>query len=169
VTTSVSVEAPRNGSRPLTNIKWLLRQLNGAPDPVLVCVSFVNAKETVALSLPEAREFPQRLLSSADVKRAPRTFRLALSQPLGTKRGKGQGSFVRETRQQTVDFYREVVQQLRPWQPAAPKLPPDEPERIEVTPQPNLPPFSSSEEREVGEATDPAAEGPSPEIAQPAV
>ena len=42
---------------------------------------------------------------------------------MGTKRGKGERSFVLETRQQAIDFYRELVQNLRPWRAAAPKLP----------------------------------------------
>ena len=47
----------------------------------------------------------------------PRAFRLALSRPMGTKRGKGERSFVLETRKQTIDFYRDLVQDLRPWRP----------------------------------------------------
>jgi hypothetical protein len=42
---------------------------------------------------------------------------------MGTKRGKGEKSFVRETRKQTIDFYRDLVQDLRPWRAAPPKLP----------------------------------------------
>lgn len=76
---------------------------------------------------------------------------------MGTKRGKGERSFVAETRKQAVDFYRSLVQNLRAWQPPAPKLP-DEPapETAPETPTPEPPPFTA-EEREPGEARDPAA------------
>lgn len=45
---------------------------------------------------------------------------------MGTKRGKGERSFVLETRKQTIAFYRDLVQNLKPWRASAPKLP-DEP------------------------------------------
>ena len=115
--------------------------------------SFAGARETSSLLLSEAREYPQRLLSAKDPKREPRAFTLTLTKPMGTKRGKGEKSFVLETRQQAVDFYRRIVQDLRAWQPSAPKLP-DEPDDVPETPEPEPPPFSA-EEREPGEAVDP--------------
>ena len=60
-----------------------------------------------------------------------------------------------ETRQQTVDFYRRIVQDLRAWQPSAPKLP-SEPEEAPVTPTAEPPPFSDEGEREPGQGVDPA-------------
>ena len=77
---------------------------------------------------------------------------------MGTKRGKGEKSFVLDTRQQTVDFYRRIVQDLRGWQPSAPKLP-VEPEEAPLTPAAEPPPFSAEREREPGEAIDPAEHG----------
>jgi hypothetical protein len=76
---------------------------------------------------------------------------------MGQKRGKDEGSFVRATRQQTFTFYRELVQNLKRWQARAPKLreePP--PEDVPETPQSDPPPFVAADEREVGEAVDPA-------------
>ena len=103
--------------------------------------------------LGEAREFPQRLLSPTDPKREPRGFTISVTKPMGKKRGRGEASFVRETKQQTIDFYRHVVQNLRPWQATAPKLP-AEPERVPDTPTSVPPPFSG-EDREAGEGLDP--------------
>lgn len=72
---------------------------------------------------------------------------------MGTKRGKEEGSFVRETRRQAIDSYRDLVQDLRPWQASAPKLPPKKPEEPEaVTPQPEPPPFSDAASREPARA-----------------
>jgi len=137
VRTSVSVDAPQDG-RPKTRITWVLRQLHNAPEDLRVDVAFPNIRETSSLLLSEAREYPERLLSSSDPKRPPRTFTLALSRPMGTKRGRGDASFVKETRRQSVDFYRDLVQGLSAWRPKAPQLP-EEPAQ-----QPDSPPESGA-------------------------
>jgi hypothetical protein len=150
VTTSVRVNAPREG-RPKTRIAWMLRQLRDAPADLRIDVSFASARETSSLLLSEARAAPERLLSSTDLKREPRAFQLALTRKMGTKRGKEEGSFVRETRQQAINFYRDLVQDLRAWQAAAPKLPREEPDVVSPPPQPEPPPFSDVLSREPGE------------------
>src|SRR5829696_328233 len=154
VVTSVSLDAPADG-RPVTRINWLVRQLKDAPDGLVIEASFPNVRGTTACVLSDVRENPHALLA-ADHKRPPRAFRLALSGPLGTKRGKGEKSFVRETRQQAIAFYRDLVQDLRAWRAAAPKLP-DEPVEAPETPTPEPPPFTA-EDREAGEATAPVSE-----------
>jgi hypothetical protein len=148
VVTSVTVDAPSDG-RPLTRINWLVRQLKDAPAGLVIEASFPNIRGTTACVLSDLRENPQALLT-ADAKRPPRAFRLALSAPLGAKRGKGEKSFVRETRQQTITFYRDLVQDLRTWRAAPPKLP-DEPTEATETATPEPPPFTA-EQREPGEA-----------------
>ena len=157
LSTSVAVEAPREG-RPLTRVNWILRQLKRASGELRVDVGFAGARETSSLLLAEAREYPQRLLSATDSRRDPRAFNLTLTRSMGTKRGRGEKSFVLETRKQAVDFYRGIVQDLRTWQPSAPKLP-AEPEEVPETPTAEPPPFSVPEEREAGEAVDPAGAG----------
>jgi hypothetical protein len=153
LTTSVDVDAPREG-RPASRITWLLRQLANAPADLRITVSFANTRETTSLLLGEARQFPQRLLSPADPKREPRTFELAITRPLGLKTGKGQGSFIRETRRQVIDFYGEIVQNLKAWQAKAPKLTGDEPEATDSYPnERDVPAFNMADVREFGEAT----------------
>src|SRR5215211_5987644 len=154
VVTSVAVDAPADG-RPATRINWLVRQLKDAPDGLVIEASFPNVRGTTACVLSDLRQNSQALLT-ADPKRPPRAFRLALSAPLGTKRGKGEKSFVRETRQQTVAFYRDLVQDLRPWRAAPPKLP-DEPAEVPETATAEPPPFTD-EQREPGDAVAPAPE-----------
>ncbi len=127
---SVKVGAPKEG-RPLTRINWMLRQLRNAPEDLRVEVRFARTKETTALLLRDAREDPKVLLSPSDPKREPRSFTLSLARPLGTKRGKGERSFVLETRRQVVSFYADLVEDLSSWRPKAPKLPPEKsPEEI---------------------------------------
>jgi hypothetical protein len=150
VVTSIAVDAPADG-RPATRVNWLLRQLKEAPTGLVVDVSFANTKATTAGLLNAAKEDPKSLLLPNDPMRPPRSFRLALSQSMGTKRGKGERSFVLETRKQAIGFYRDLVQNLRPWRAAPPKLP-DEQEDTPDTPTPEPPAFTG-EGRQPTEAT----------------
>ena len=52
---------------------------------------------------------------------------------MGQKRGRDEGSFVRETRTQAVSFYRDLVQNLKAWQAPAPQLRP-QPQLIDTPP-----------------------------------
>jgi hypothetical protein len=169
--TSVSVEAPREG-RAKPRINWILRQLAAAPDDLRIEVAYPNARQTTSALLGDVRTEPERLLYPQDPRREPKSFTLTLGRSMGQKRGKGEGSFVRETRAQTFDFYGDLVQNLKSWQARAPKLRDEEPEpmvepelpaaAIAEThdgPQPDPPPFSS-DERDAGEAPDwPSASG----------
>ncbi|MEX1142456.1 MAG: hypothetical protein WD993_03650 [Thermoleophilaceae bacterium] len=125
VEATVVVAAPKEG-RATARLNWILRQLRDAPSDLRLGVSFEGARETTSGSLAEARDDPRLLLSQADPKRCPRTFAITLVRPMGTKRGKARGSFVGDTRQQAFDFYREIVQTLKAWQPRAPRLVPHE-------------------------------------------
>ncbi len=152
VETSVDVAAPREG-RAKTRITWLLRQLRGAPPRVRVDASFPMAKETTSAMLNDAVKAPDSLLWPRDPKREPRSFTVAMSREMGTKRGKGQGSFVAESKQQVVDFYRLIVQGLRPWSAGPPKLP-----EIQEASQPTAsprPPDYTADTRAPGEGLDP--------------
>jgi hypothetical protein len=155
VRTAVTLDAPRE-MRPTARVNWLLRQLREAPADLAVETGFEGARETSAAALAEAREQPDALLSQVDRKRAPRAFTLTMTRPMGLKRGKGRGSLIGDTRQQTFDFYRAIVQGLKPWQTPAPKLREPEPEKLPLTPQAEPPPFVAADEREVGDAVEPA-------------
>jgi hypothetical protein len=149
--TSVVIAAPREG-RPSTRINWLLRQLAAAKDDVLIEVRYPNQKEPTSCMLKEARAKAERLLYAADPKREPMSFRITVPRDLGMKRGRLAGSFVLESKHQTSDFYRAIVQSLRAWAPAAPKLP--APGTTTSTATASPPPFTSGD-REFGEADEP--------------
>lgn len=119
--TNVLVAAPQEG-RPKSRINWMLRQLGEAPPDLRVEVAYPHVRETVAATLLQAREQPESLLLSSDPQREPRSFVLTLTRPMGQKRGRAEGSFVRETRAQTVAFYSELVQNLKAWQAPAPQI-----------------------------------------------
>jgi hypothetical protein len=150
--TSIVVNAPKEG-RPSTRVNWMLRQLAAAKDELLIEVRYPNQKEPTSCSLKEAKAKPERLLYAADPKRDPWTFRLTVSKDIGMKRGRLAGSFVLESKQQTSEFYRSIVQGLRAWAPAAPKLPAAA-TIATPTASPEPPPFTSGS-RDFGEATEP--------------
>lgn len=120
-TTSVAIDAPREG-RQKARFRWLIKQLADAPDDVRVEAAFPNARVTTAAALGSVREDPAVLFYPPDPRREPRAFAVARSRPMGQKRGRAEGSFVRETSAQAVEFYRDLVQNLKPWHAPAPKL-----------------------------------------------
>lgn len=143
--TSATIPAPKEG-RPQTRINWILRQVKEMRPDLRVEVRYPNAREHPSLLLRDALEHPERLLYAPDPKRDPRVFDLALVGDLGRKRGKRQGSFVGDSRGQLLTFYRDVLQQIRPWQPPAPRLPaPRPPEATRAdgdSPPDSVPPSS---------------------------
>jgi hypothetical protein len=151
VTTSTRLDAPREG-RQATRVNWLLRQLTQAKDGLRLTSAFAGTRDTSSVLVGEAREDGGRLLHSTDPRREIRTFEIALTRALGAKHGRTKGSFVGDTRQQVIDFYAEVVQNLTTWQAKAPKLPAP-PEEVPETPQSEPPPFVAAAEREAGEGT----------------
>jgi hypothetical protein len=118
---SVAIDAPREG-RTKSRFNWLIRQLKQAPDDLLIEASFPNVRTTPARKLGGIRDDPTPLLNPSDPKRDPKAFVLTQSKPMGQKRGRDEGSFVRETAVQTVTFYRDIVQDLKGWYATAPKL-----------------------------------------------
>jgi hypothetical protein len=156
--TSVTVPAPGEG-RVKSRLNWLLRELRDAPEDLLLEVDYPSSRQLTGALLSQAREDPNRLLYPLDLTRAPRSFVVTLGRPMGQKRGRAVGSFVSDTRAQTFDFYRDLVQELRAWQPRAPRLPEQpEPDELPQVPTPEPPPFVAAEDREVGSAPDPAAD-----------
>jgi len=118
---TVTLDAPRDG-RVKARFNWLLRQLKDAPNDLLIEASFPNARSTTAAKLAEVRGDPAPLYYPQEPRREPRDFAITQVKAMGQKRGRAEGSFVRETGAQMVSFYRDVVQDLKPWRAPAPKL-----------------------------------------------
>jgi hypothetical protein len=118
---SVTVGAPNEGGAK-KRFNWLLRQLKDASDELLIEARFPNARSTTVATLGKVRKDPAPLYYANEPKREPREFSITQAKQMGQKRGRAEGSFVRETGAQTVGFYRDVVQDLKAWQPSAPKL-----------------------------------------------
>lgn len=127
VTCQLDVDAPREG-RPTTRVNWLLRQLRTAPETVRVEAHAAHARGAGAAELLRAvREDPRLLV--ADPTKELRTFQVALTTAVGTKRGRGRGSFIDSVVDAVDTFYEDVVQQLKAWSAAPPRLRP-EPEDV---------------------------------------
>lgn len=120
VTCYVDVDAPREG-RPTTRVNWIVRQLKHAPDSTRVESFVANARGAGAAELlGKVREDPTVLIT--DPKKDIRSFRVALSVPMGAKRGRGRGAFIDSVLDLVDSFYGDVVQHLKAWSPAAPRL-----------------------------------------------
>ncbi len=121
----VDVDAPREG-RPTTRVNWLTRQLKKAPDSVRVEAYANHARgASTAELLRTVRENPACLV--ADPSKDLRTFRVAVSTPMGAKRGRGRGSFIDSVLTAVNVFYADVLESLRPWAASPPKLLPAHP------------------------------------------
>lgn len=149
--TSVSFDAPKEGT-PRGRFGWLMRQLKEAPSDLRLEAAFPNVRSTTAATLDEMHENPRALQYEQDPKRSPKGFVLTVCRPMGTKRGRAEGSFVRETSAQVISFYSELVQHLKGWQAPAPKV---------HSPQPG--------ESSDGDAPSPSADGVVERLNQTAV
>jgi hypothetical protein len=105
--------------------------LKDAPADLRVEVRLARVRSTQSALLRDCRDAPERLLMDGDPKREPRSFMLALSKPMGKKGGRMEGSFIAETKRQTTEFYRDLVQGLMPPQTKAPKIRDEEQKTIE--------------------------------------
>jgi hypothetical protein len=120
VTCHVDVDAPREG-RPTTRVNWLLRQLKSAPDALRLEAFALHTRGPGAADLLKAvREDPALLVQ--DAKKEIRGFRIALTSQLGTKRGRGRGAAIDSVLDGVDTFYGDVLQYLKAWTAAAPKM-----------------------------------------------
>lgn len=158
VTCHVDVDAPREG-RPATRVNWLVRQLKAAPDPVRVETFAAHARGSSAAELLGAvRENPAVLV--VDPGKEIRSFRLALTATMGTKRGRGRGSFIDSVLGATDTFYADVLQYLKAWSAAPPKLRQPGPQPPEV--EPTKPQSLSSTEYSSQDGAEPVSDVPPP-------
>jgi hypothetical protein len=118
VIVSTSLDAPKDG-RSKGRVSWMLRQLQKAPETLKVEVKSVR-RFSLAQSLATARGNPESLYPDAG--KDIRQFTLTLTKNVGTKRGVGRGSFIDSIVEATKGFYGDVLQNLRPWKAAPPKL-----------------------------------------------
>jgi hypothetical protein len=126
----VDVDAPKEG-RPATRVNWLARQLRNAPETLSIESFAMHSRGPGnAELLKVVRENPIAVVG--DPTKELKSFRVARSSTAGTKRGTGRGAFIDSFLGAIDDFYAEVLQNLKPWLSAPPRLrATDEPNVIE--------------------------------------
>lgn len=129
----VDIDAPREG-RPTTRVGWLLRQLDDAPPSTRIEAFVAHARGSSAAELLGAVRERPTLLVNTDGKEL-RSFRVALSAPMGAKRGRGRGSFIDSVLNAVDSFYGDVLQNLKAWSAAPPKLRHPDAEQVAVEEQ----------------------------------
>lgn len=131
ITCHVDIDAPKEG-KPTTRVNWVVRQLKAAPETVRVEAFVANGRGAGAAELlGTVRENPASLVT--DPRRELRAFRVAMSAPMGAKRGRGRGAFIDSVLDLVDTFYGDVVQNLKAWSAAPPKM------RSEVEAEPTHP------------------------------
>lgn len=137
VSCHVDVPAPQSG-RSTTRVNWLVRQLKDAPDDARIEAFAARVRGGGAAELLHAvREEPKLLID--DPTRDLKSFRVARVATMGSKRGRGRGAFIDSVLDTLDGFYGDVVQNIKPWSPAPPKL------RDPVTPDPDSDGLSSTD------------------------
>jgi hypothetical protein len=116
----VDIEAPKKG-RATTRVNWLIRQLTEAPAGTRIESYVAHGRGSSASELLVAVRLDPNVLVDAGGKEL-RSFRVATSTPMGSKRGRGRGAFIDSLLNAVDEFYIDVLQSLRAWSPAAPKL-----------------------------------------------
>ena len=122
---TTDIDAPKEG-RSRGRVSWLLRQLASAPDETRIEAKLARSQSSLAESLGRVRAEPDAIYPPAD--RDIRGFDISLSRNMGLKRDDSKGSFIDTVLTGTEDFYRLILQNLRAWKPAPPKLKPKEEE-----------------------------------------
>lgn len=155
VTCHVDIDAPREG-RPTTRVNWLVRQLKAAPATARIEAHAAHERGPGAAELlGKVRENPGLLV--VDPGKDLRSFRVALTAPMGAKRGRGRGCFIDSVLSALDTFYADVVQNLKAWAAAPPRL------RAEVdTEQPAVAPALVSTSISSQDEPEPPGDDPAP-------
>lgn len=133
--------AAPNDRTPRAAVVWLTKQLKSANGSLLVDVYARNAKHPVTASLEQLRDDPRNGLGPA--KQIPARFQLRYSAPMGQgRRSTRRKGFIDSVLDAVIDFYGDVLQDLKPFVPRAPAIDRRNiPARASDTP--NSPPQSS--------------------------
>lgn len=152
VTCHLDIDAP-NAGKSTTRVNWLVRQLKSAPDSLRVEAFVANGRGPGAAELlGTVRE--NSIVLITDPKKEIRAFRVAMSVPMGTKRGRGRGGFIDSVLDLVDTFYADVVQHLKAWSAAPPRM-------REAEPVPTDPPALSSTSLSSQDGAEPVEDNPS--------
>lgn len=117
---SITIDAPPH-ARAVSRISWIIRQLKNPPADLTIQVHTAWSRSPgPKRRLSAVAEDPSILLD--DEKTDIRRFTLGINRPVGTKRKTGQGSFIESVVNLVSLFYKDVVQDLRPYMPPPPQV-----------------------------------------------
>lgn len=114
------ISAPGDG-RNKSRLNWLLRQYKEVPKEAKVLFSYKRARAFEAplnLAPLKSGEIEAELDNSKELT----SFKIDLVMTSGSKRGRGQGAFIDSVLDQMQICYGELLQPIKPWVAAAPKL-----------------------------------------------
>lgn len=141
IVVSVSLDAPRTG-RTTTRINWLLRQLKSSAPDVRLDSWGMWSRSSMSDLLANVRDNPSLLIPVDNHELV--SFTVSVIRPMGPKRSVGMRSFIDSVLDTFDDFYGDVVQHLRGWQPPAPKLQLDKIEETDAQADEEVHPADSS-------------------------
>lgn len=108
----------------VARVRWLVRQLENAPDEVVVETSVAYQKGPgPSAALSDLRVKPELLVP--DRTKNIRSFTVGLSATAGSKRSGSRGSFATSVVALVEDFYKKVLQDIKPWTPPVPRTRPE--------------------------------------------
>jgi len=110
---------------------WLLRQLQTAPENLKIEARIAYKSTSLAAPLSAVRDDAATLYPEGG--REIRGFTLSIASNMGLKRDSSRGSFVESVVNAAEAFYGDVLQKLRTWKPAPPKL--KKPSEKDVAPE----------------------------------
>lgn len=123
ITTSMTVDLPKDVQRPLTSLHWLKRQIPRANnnENLAIHIHWPGRAASTFSSLDGFLTKPESLLSEA-ANKLPTKAEISLVYRLGAKYSAGR-AIVDDMSNVTKSFYDDIGQHLVKWQPKPPKVP----------------------------------------------
>lgn len=115
-----SVVVPASGhARNETRVRWLLRQIPEEQTDIVIAANYRGRRE--AAPIEDARADESVVIP--DPNRELSRFRVTRIYPMGLARSvRSKSSFIQSVTSAVDDFYAEILQRLKPWNPPAPKF-----------------------------------------------
>jgi hypothetical protein len=121
ISASMTLRAPSDKKSTKARVNWLLRQVSGSnAENVHVRALWPGRTAATQATLTDLRTNPE-LLDQGTKEQIPNGFTLVLVRDLGV-RFAGRRTFIEDMEAAVPQFYQEIGQNLRAWQPPAPKL-----------------------------------------------
>lgn len=118
---SMTLSAPGDRRSPRARTNWLLRQLARSDAKYLHVRAIWSGRAAATMETLEAVRSNPDAIRAENPALAPRAFEVRLVRDAGA-RFSGTKTFVDELETSVLRFYAEVGQQLKQWQPAAPRI-----------------------------------------------